>query len=198
MVLRPRPLGILSLVGTIIVTVSTVNVRLVPGPSRGRVEVRSNGVWGSVCDDNFDTIDGKVICRMLGFTTATTVFTSSNPGEEPATAAAAITSIPSAQTTTTRARSGSPINLMLFLQEPGRSGWMSCSAWAQRQTSLTADTPDWEPTTVTTTRTLASSVSDLGWSLGVTPDDTSITAGNNQNRLPVSVRNFWNGTSTNK
>lgn len=78
-------------------TVPTVNVRLVPGPSRGRVEVRSNGVWGSVCDDSFDTIDGKVICRMLGFTVATTVFTSSNPGEK----SAAITSVPPAQTATT-------------------------------------------------------------------------------------------------
>lgn len=66
------------------VTVPTANVRLVPGPSRGRVEVRSNGVWGTVCDDNFDITDGRVICRMLGFSAATTVFTASNPGEKPA------------------------------------------------------------------------------------------------------------------
>ncbi|XP_076603853.1 uncharacterized protein marco [Chaetodon auriga] len=56
-----------------------VNVRLVPGRSRGRVEVKHNGVWGTVCDDSFDTVDGKVICKMLGFRTATSTFTAS-PG----------------------------------------------------------------------------------------------------------------------
>lgn len=73
----------LSLNGTVIATLPTVKVRLVPGPSKGRVEVKNNGVWGTVCDDRFDTTDGKVICRMLGFTTAITAFTSSNPGEKP-------------------------------------------------------------------------------------------------------------------
>ncbi|XP_072300377.1 uncharacterized protein marco [Eucyclogobius newberryi] len=51
------------------------NVRLVPGPTRGRVEVRNNGVWGTVCDDNFDTVDAKVICKMLGHQTALATFT---------------------------------------------------------------------------------------------------------------------------
>ncbi|TKS66775.1 Macrophage receptor MARCO [Collichthys lucidus] len=51
------------------------NVRLVPSGSRGRVEVKVNGAWGTVCDDNFSTPDGKVICRMLGFQTATDTFT---------------------------------------------------------------------------------------------------------------------------
>lgn len=60
--------------------VTTVDVRLVPGSNRGRVEVRHQGVWGTVCDDNFNNVDGKVICRMLGFTTATSVFTAS-PGK---------------------------------------------------------------------------------------------------------------------
>ncbi|KAK5861608.1 hypothetical protein PBY51_022991 [Eleginops maclovinus] len=56
-----------------------VKVRLIPGRSRGRVEVKYNGVWGTVCDDGFDTVDGKVICKMLGFQTAISTFTAS-PG----------------------------------------------------------------------------------------------------------------------
>uniref|UniRef100_A0A3Q3QJG8 SRCR domain-containing protein n=1 Tax=Monopterus albus TaxID=43700 RepID=A0A3Q3QJG8_MONAL len=53
-----------------------VNVRLVPGKYRGRVEVKYNGVWGTVCDDRFDTADGTVICKMLGFRAAVSTFRS--------------------------------------------------------------------------------------------------------------------------
>ncbi|XP_038575719.1 macrophage receptor MARCO isoform X1 [Micropterus salmoides] len=56
-----------------------MNVRLVPGKSRGRVEVKYNGVWGTLCDDSFDTVDGKVICKMLGFQSAISTFTAT-PG----------------------------------------------------------------------------------------------------------------------
>ncbi|XP_062257889.1 macrophage receptor MARCO [Platichthys flesus] len=56
-----------------------LNVRLVPGRYRGRVEVRNNGLWGTVCDDSFDAVDGRVICKMLGFQSAISTYTAS-PG----------------------------------------------------------------------------------------------------------------------
>ncbi|XP_062287855.1 macrophage receptor MARCO [Scomber scombrus] len=49
-------------------------VRLAPGPSRGRVEVNYKGSWGTVCDDNFDSVDGKVVCKMLGYQRASNVY----------------------------------------------------------------------------------------------------------------------------
>ena len=46
---------------------SSEDVRLEGGASdaEGRVLVRRNGQWGSICDDLWGLEDARVICRML-------------------------------------------------------------------------------------------------------------------------------------
>ncbi|XP_069779496.1 LOW QUALITY PROTEIN: lysyl oxidase homolog 3B-like [Narcine bancroftii] len=51
-----------------------VLVRLAGYPRKhneGRVEVRFEGEWGTICDDDFTLANARVLCRMLGFTGAT-------------------------------------------------------------------------------------------------------------------------------
>ena len=47
------------------------SVQLVGGNSylEGRVEVCVNGLWGTVCNNNWDFYDAIVVCRELGHST---------------------------------------------------------------------------------------------------------------------------------
>ena len=51
---------------------NNLTIRLVGGqtPASGRVDIRFNNTWGTVCDYGWDIHDARVVCRMLGYPTA--------------------------------------------------------------------------------------------------------------------------------
>lgn len=61
----------------------TGEIRLAGGGtfSEGRVEIFTNGEWGTVCDDHWDIHDATVVCKEIGFPSAVSAVRASHFGE---------------------------------------------------------------------------------------------------------------------
>ena len=49
-------------------------------PHEGRLEVYDNGTWGTVCDEGWDLQDATVVCRELGYFSASSALGSARFG----------------------------------------------------------------------------------------------------------------------
>lgn len=68
---------------SVCIPVVILQVRLVNGShyGEGRVEVLYNNVWGTVCDDIWNTNNAQVVCRMLGYKKSAIATTSAYFGQ---------------------------------------------------------------------------------------------------------------------
>ncbi|XP_056006696.1 deleted in malignant brain tumors 1 protein-like [Ostrea edulis] len=65
------------------VGVICLDIRLVGGSShrQGRVEIRLGKTWGTVCDNEWDVEDARVVCRMLGYNGTVKEFSNAHFGQ---------------------------------------------------------------------------------------------------------------------
>ncbi|NXI68520.1 C163A protein, partial [Anseranas semipalmata] len=75
------PTGVTEDVG--VICSESRQIRLVNGTKRcaGRVELYHDGIWGTICDDNWDLSDANVVCKQLGCGYAIKAFVSAHYGE---------------------------------------------------------------------------------------------------------------------